>query len=460
MEFESLDLKGGISRLVRHPIFVIAIIGIAIRLVIMPLLSFTYDTNFWALIIRNFESGNGLYGLEGYYYTPVWGYFLGFWSFLQESFMSIDLMGMRSMDLLELETYSEWHFTSSVNTIEFNFWVKFPFLISDLILGYLTYWLIKDRTGDVKKASFGFAICFLCPVTMLVTSISGMFDTFSAVFMLLSIILFYRGNYVLGGMTFTFAALTKFFPAFLLFVIIAYILKKHKNDGAAIKNLAVAIIGAAIGFLILMGPHILDGTFVESFSFISNRSGGGGEDGDIIGFIISKSAIIIYIAVLLASALVGHRLYRSEGDIDNKFLACCFLITLLVMVYPPTPQYVVILVPMLSYYIAIHGRELMRGWIVLVIGTGLFCFAGNFVLLVPVAEYTSLIDVTSLLSWVEVFQTPVAGITPMYAIYVLSGAIQYVGIVILMILTLKRIREGTFSKCSDTLNKCQRMNDI
>ena len=58
-----------------HPLLAVILAGVILRLLITSL-SMIYDTNYWALVIRNIDSGNGLYGLDGYFYTPVWGYLL------------------------------------------------------------------------------------------------------------------------------------------------------------------------------------------------------------------------------------------------------------------------------------------------------------------------------------------------------------------------------------------------
>ena len=55
----------------------------------MMTLAYTFDTNYWAIVTRNIQMGEGLYGLRGYYYTPVWGYILGFVSMFDSFFFNI-----------------------------------------------------------------------------------------------------------------------------------------------------------------------------------------------------------------------------------------------------------------------------------------------------------------------------------------------------------------------------------
>ena len=45
----------------RKEVLIVLIIGLAIRYFVGFFLTYTYDVHSWALIISNFESGNGLY---------------------------------------------------------------------------------------------------------------------------------------------------------------------------------------------------------------------------------------------------------------------------------------------------------------------------------------------------------------------------------------------------------------
>ena len=57
----------------RHPLATLFVIALAVRLIIMPLVSHDFDIYHWALVIENIQTGDELYGLDGYYYTPTWG---------------------------------------------------------------------------------------------------------------------------------------------------------------------------------------------------------------------------------------------------------------------------------------------------------------------------------------------------------------------------------------------------
>lgn len=425
-----------------HPLITIAVIGIVMRLLIMPFFTTAYDSNFWALIIRNFESGDGLYGLEGYYYTPIWGYFLGFWTLIQESFLSIDILGARIPEVLAINSFTDWFFTSTITTVSFNFWVKIPFVISDLVMSWLLFWIIKEKTGDQKKAILGFGLCFLCPLTVCITSVSGMFDTFSVVMTLLCVILVYRGKYFFGGAMFSMAVLTKFFPAFLIFILVAYIIKKHRSDGLAMRNFLMLAAGMVISFVILMLPQILDGTVIESFSFISNRAGDGGVSDSVIDFIMSKRAVIMYLIVILLSFVLAVRMYRKDDSPD--LFKYCFIVSAFVFLYPPAPQYLVLLIPFLVYYLLIYNPKMRVSWLIISVGSVIFVMAGNAALLLSAGVYTDVISIDFVMDMVYAFQTPVAGTSWMGILYYVGGFIQYAGILSIFWYLYREKGNGSF----------------
>ena len=95
------DIIGWIGR-TRHPLLTILLIGTVIRIAIGSL-SVVYDSDFWVLVIRNLEAGEGLYGMHGYFYTPVWGYILGLVAALQDIFLDIGESAVRVAEALFVE---------------------------------------------------------------------------------------------------------------------------------------------------------------------------------------------------------------------------------------------------------------------------------------------------------------------------------------------------------------------
>ena len=74
--------------------------------------------------------------------------------------------------------------------------------------------LIRDISGDERKACIGAAIWMFAPLVIYMTGVQAMFDSLSAMLMMLLILLLIRGYRFTSGCVFTVAVLLKFFPAF------------------------------------------------------------------------------------------------------------------------------------------------------------------------------------------------------------------------------------------------------
>jgi len=416
----------------------IAVAGILIRLLVSPFLTVGYDSDFWATIIRNLNSGQGLYGLEGYYYTPVWGYILSFMSVLQGMFLDISIMGMRVVEAFPIEKYTDWFVSATVTNVSFNIWIKISFMISDLLVGYIVYWLVKDKTGDMKKATIGFALWFLCPLVIGVTSISGMFDTFSVLFILLCVVMIRKDKLFLAGILFTFAVLTKFFPVYFTFILLAYIIVRHRGDGTAVRSVVKAAAGALLAFFVIMLPQIIEGNLTESILFATNRIGGDGI-GTIMDAIRGYVPIIFYAFCIFISLALAYLLIRGDKDkVDDSLFKSLLLMTTILFFYPPTPQYLVLLIPFLAIYIVSKEPKLKWSWLIISIGGALFTLSGNFTLLLSLGTFTNMVSLDHIMSGIELFQAAgLLGINPLSFIYVGAAFIQYVGILSVAIMILK-----------------------
>ena len=93
------DMRGTVCR---HPLLTVFLAGLILRLLITSL-SMVYDTDYWALVIRNIDSGNGLYGLDGYFYTPVWGYLLALEEWFNDSFLGLGESAVRVSEIVYFE---------------------------------------------------------------------------------------------------------------------------------------------------------------------------------------------------------------------------------------------------------------------------------------------------------------------------------------------------------------------
>ncbi len=424
-----------------HPLLTLIIVGTIIRLMMIPT-TLVYDSNFWAIVVRNIETGSGLYEIEGYYYTPVWGYVLGLISAFQSAFLNLGEMGIRVVDALPVEI-PDMYLSATVTSVSFLYSVKIPLLIVDLITSYLIYILVKDVTSDEKKAIIAFGLTFICPSIMAATMGIGMPDGISAMFLILTIVLVRYDRSFLAGMCYAISVLNKFFPAFLFFIILAYMISKYMDDRKNMKiQLLIAIAGGAVMSAIIFLPQLLQGDLASCFQFLSDRSGGG-SGSSLLQSLIGYGRIILYSLVIIASLWMSYNLVKNRTkDQFRIFMIYCLATIGLCFIYPPTTQYLVLMTPLVAYFVVVESRKYLTCWLLLSIGGLLMTYASTTTTLLPLAVFANMFNVTDLVNFFNVTVEPIGPINLFMIIYFITAVVQYSGIV----LTLWYIYNDHFKK--------------
>ena len=425
--FPTTDRRGFLCR----DILIILAVGLVVRYVVGVFLTYSDDVQSWALTIANFEAGGGLYGLAGYNYAPPWGYILGFVSVIGE-FFGVDMFGSRLTDALPAEQYSDWVAESLVPSLEFALMVKTVFFVSDILVGYLVYRIIMDRCDDQRKAVIGFGLWFLCPFVITAGAAQGMFDTISVLLTLLCVYMVMRDRCFLAGMLMGTAVFLKLFPAFLVFVLIGYILLRHRGDGSWKMMLIRAAAGVLVMTAIIFAPQVADGTLSESFSFLTSRTENMGSGlGPLVGYL----TIAAYLSILIVSMLLGNSVRTSKtSDPDRVLLVMLLVNVAVVFLYPSSAQYMVLLVPFLAYWVAAECRRCMLSWKILAVGSMVYMFASNSLTMMSLAAWTGFVDVSSVLGFYEMYSSGWGLLTPMNVQFAIGGVLQCVGVLTIPLL--------------------------
>ena len=378
----------------------ILVAGLLIRIILALFLTYPFDVEHWAVIIQNTESGNGLFNLTGYFYTPVWGYILGFESLILNAFSSIGVFGERFTDMLSMEDLAFRFQTATVTSPSFNLVMKLPLMIVDVIVGYLIYRMIYDRTEDTKKATLAFGLWFLCPIVVYMSAIQGQFDCISALLILLCIFLLRDDRCFLAGVMFALASLIKFFPAFCILLLVVYILKKHEDDGKKFIKLAEAIAGATIATIIIFIPQIMDGTFVNSLSFIFGRAGESNIRSML--YIIAMAAITMLTMIMTARSMY----HKSKEDAIESFPKYMLLILAVSTMISIGPQYCIVFIPFLAYYAAIRlDRSYILCILIITVTATITAFCNNSLsIFSATVEYFGIWDMQSLIDCMYSFE--------------------------------------------------------
>ena len=406
----------------------ILILGLAIRLVFAPVFTYPFDIEHWGVILQNTESGNGLFGLTGYFYTPAWGYILGFEDLIINLLPGMTY-GERFTDLLEIEGMVFPYQTATTTTPVFNFAMKLPLILVDVLVGYLIYRLVMSECGDERKAAIGFGLWFLCPIVIYMSSVQAQFDCISALLTLLCVLLVRRNLFFLAGVIFTIAALIKFFPAFCIFLLCVYVVKATPGR-LSWKNLLLSVSGAVLTALVIFLPQILDGTVMNAFSFVFGRT----SEYDLMLMLRTYPFIAVTLVMLVVLAIFAWRMDDARRKQD--FLVLILAMLSICTIFSPGPQYWIVYLPLLSYYVACRDRNraLLICLIAMAILTTTAAFFNNsFSLLTTASEYLHLCEPQTVISWMHALDTPVFG-TPLTQLVVFI--VEFIQLIIMILIAL------------------------
>ena len=412
----------------------IIIAGMAIRLILGTLLTYNYDVFSWALIISNIQAGSELYDVTGYNYPPVWGYFLAIVGEFTD-LLGMDVLAERFPDLIftESEVANNPHLAFTT-TVEFNALMAFVMGIFDIFTSYTIYYVSKEIFKDERKGLIGAAIWMLCPFAIIVGAVGSMFDCLSGALALVCVALLMKDKEFLAGMVLAIAVFLKFFPGFLLFIFVAYVIVKHRDDYK--QRVMMAVLGACIISAIIMLPHVLDGHLMDSFSFLISRAE---VSNGPFGILERIGPIMFYALAIIFEIWLARRFIRKEHeDLDKDFMIYTFIATMTTLMYPGTPQYVLFGGPLLVLIAVCVNERFKLPLIILMFGTSLFVLCSS------TAEMTSLMEYTDLLSFDTWFgmnswmmNTTILGLNMFIVLSDIGAIIQYLALLIAFILIVK-----------------------
>lgn len=404
----------------RHPVILIAVAGLIIRACLIPFFTYSYDIYHWALTISNLQSGEGLYGLSGYYYTPVWGYLLSGIGYIA------DLLGIADFgNLFHSLTFvngSDWnYYRDMICTPAFSVLVKVILTVFDLVTGYLIYLLVKDHTADKKKAAAAFGLWFLCPIVIYTSAVHAMFDVIAVMTLVLTVLLIFRRRYALAGAVFAVSVFTKFFPFYLTLILLALAVKQEKEPAGRNKALLLMILGFLAMFLLMYIPQMIDGTFLESFNFITSRVAEisiGSESQSVwdliktIGYAVVIMLQIVILSVLFVISWRTYRLPQEGNEFVEKYMHRLMLSTAVIFLWTPTPTYLMIILPFLAYAAVTRKDNYIIPLVLISVFSMLYALAmHNYSVLFELYGYSGLVPIDYLVNGIGWLDADFFGIT-------------------------------------------------
>jgi len=414
-----------------HPIFYWALFGMILRYLFGLYTSDSNDVEVWYRTGLSILYGLDVYERAYFAYPPVWGYILGF-------FVKIGGLILDSRDFARnvLELKSLFLITGNVSTTitspTFNFIFKTPLFIADLLIGYILYKFVLELTQNIKKAKTAFLLWFFNPLVIIVSAIHGTFDVIATLFTLLVVILIYKKNYFLGGAMWMFGILTKLFPIYFMPLLIGVILSMIFCNSANIfekfkkivRNLSWFIFGAIFAFVTILVPILYLKTLENAtgvFRIVETGVGVGGISPWFIRYIpeyrwilnwaynnthiILKYSNIIELSFLSVVGTIAFLLgYRNPA----KALSYGSVATLSI-VYLTAPfvwyQYLIWMIPFLIVVSMVFESK-YRYILTIITYSGLlfyFSLMNIWHLMLPLAVYTNILNVDSIISATQIF---------------------------------------------------------
>lgn len=423
----------------KRPLVIILILGFLIRIILIPLATYNYDIPFWATTIQHAQSTGSLYELDGYYYTPVWGYILGFLGMIANFLFGIPSYGIMADSLIP-STAADWdYYGTIVVSPEFSIFIKSVLTIFDVLCGYLIYVIVKKFGYDDKKATLAFGLWFLCPIVIYTTAVHGMFDNISILFMLLTLLMLIDRRYFLAGVMFSMAAFTKYFPVYLIFILFVYMIRMNEGRDAKIKATILAITGFIVTMFMILLPQFLEGSILDVFGFVSNRVTYTNNTAESLwSQIASDGYLVVSILQPLIFALlifIAWKVYKMDDKtFRNSFMLMVLLSSAVIFLWTPAPTYLMLILPFLIYVVVTAEtparRRYMIPLILMSITSTLYAiWMHNYSLLFQDSIYHGWVSTDTILTgieWLEVHMIP--GFTRHGSISLLLGLAETIAI--------------------------------
>lgn len=307
--------------------------GIVLRLVVGLFFTYPIEDNYWILASTNFTMGEGLYGVPGYYYLPVWGYVLSLITIVANFFgisygQYYDDIGnaIRDCDVI-------------VPSIEYSFLVRICLTILDLLVAYLIYRIGMKITGSERKSLVMASIWFLCPLTIAISSVRLMFENLEIFLLLASMLLMMEKKPLLSGTMMGACLLSKQFGVFAALILVGYAYAQSRSIRYVMQYLA----GVLLSVLVLMAPIIINGDLEASMHWLTSRVDAGTSTS-----LFNLSIFISPLIALITLYITYH--VAKDGVLDmGKVSLYMLLPTAMMFMLPGNVQYYLFLLPFMLF---------------------------------------------------------------------------------------------------------------
>ena len=225
-----------------------------------------------------------------------------------------------------------WYTT--LPSIEFALLIKTFLFIVDILVAYAIFKIAMHVTNDERKSFIAMAVWFLCPLTIVISSIRVMFENVEILFLLLSLLMLLQKRPLIAGAMLGISLLVKPYGMFLGILMIGY---AYAQTGS-LRYTGRYLASIAITGIVLMAPVIVSGELEEALIWLSARAGN-----VTSGYNVT---LLLMPILVVASAVIAYLIaYVRLTDI-RLMIAAGLVLTGAMMVMPGNIQYYLLLLPM------------------------------------------------------------------------------------------------------------------
>ena len=201
-------------------------------------------------------------------------------------------------------------------------------------MAYAIFKIAMHVTNDERKSFIAMAVWFLCPLTIVISSIRVMFENVEILFLLLSLLMLLQKRPLIAGAMLGISLLVKPYGMFLGILMIGY---AYAQTGS-LRYTGRYLASIAITGIVLMAPVIVSGELEEALIWLSARAGN-----VTSGYNVT---LLLMPILVVASAVIAYLIaYVRLTDI-RLMIAAGLVLTGAMMVMPGNIQYYLLLLPM------------------------------------------------------------------------------------------------------------------
>ena len=241
--------------------------------------------------------------------------------------------------------YSVYSFIGINNRFVDYFLIKQPMVLADILAGYLIFRIVEDETENRSKAIRAMAFWLLCPYTIVISAVWGMFDQIVLDLVLISTV--FVSKTVKSALVEALGIFIKAIPAVFLPVLALAQVSKKRIIIYLIISVGVSASLSLLPYVVFRSWNLsnLEGVGIS----VTNKVGGSINYWDIIGQLAGNHLIPLkdftilgyfgYLwipAVILGSVYCAHKFRKKEDPVSfsgsNLYLSALFVFLIFLLV--------------------------------------------------------------------------------------------------------------------------------